>query len=81
MHEKVKGLRIPAIEKLCRAFECTPNDLFAYEGEAEAGQPMTELRAKANVDLRDVGRGVPVGRLEEFKRKVEEVKEQMKNQG
>jgi len=28
----VKSLRIEAIEGLCRAFECTPNELFVYSG-------------------------------------------------
>jgi len=73
-NEKIKTLSLRQIELLCRAFECEPNNLFVWEGEAEAGQPVTELRAVTGVDLQDVGRGVPVGRLGELMRKIEEVK-------
>ena len=73
-NEKIKTLSLRQIERLCRAFECEPNHLFVYEGEAEAGQPVTELRAVTGIDFRDVSKGVPLGRLEELKKTIEEFK-------
>jgi DNA-binding Xre family transcriptional regulator len=76
-NEKIKMLKLKQIERLCRAFKCEPNHLFAYEGEAEAGQPMTELRAVTDADMRYIEADIPLGKLEEFRRKVEEVKRGM----
>ncbi|MFT6210608.1 MAG: DNA-binding Xre family transcriptional regulator [Bacteroidia bacterium] len=34
-----KTLHMKLLKKLCKAFECTPNELFAYETEGEQSLP------------------------------------------
>ena len=59
------------------AFRCVPNDLFVFSGAAAAGQPVTGLVEKVEPDMSDVAADVPIGKLEAFKKRVEEIKKEL----
>ena len=43
---KVRGVRFSTLEKLCRALDCQPGDLLAYE---DAGEELAEDGGDRNV--------------------------------
>ena len=40
LNNETKSIRYEVIETLCQLFECTPNDLFAFDEEPYEGFPL-----------------------------------------
>lgn len=40
LNNETKSIRYEVIETLCQIFECTPNDLFAFDEEPYEGFPL-----------------------------------------
>lgn len=46
LNNETKSIRYEVIETLCQIFECTPNDLFAFDEEPYEGFPLETNKEK-----------------------------------
>lgn len=46
LNNETKSIRYEVIETLCQIFECTPNDLFAFDEEPYEGFPLETEKEK-----------------------------------
>jgi putative transcriptional regulator len=77
----IKSLPIRNIEKLCLALNCTPNDLFIFQPQANEpvpeNHPLKPLIAKSDpANLIDFANEIPISKLPEFSKKLDELKSQ-----
>ncbi|QQS36067.1 MAG: helix-turn-helix transcriptional regulator [Ignavibacteriales bacterium] len=74
---KFRALTISQVERLCRALNCTPNDLVEYvpkEGEQLSGNPLAVLvRDEKLVRMSDLVSKIPIERMPEFSERFEEL--------
>lgn len=74
---KFRALTIAQVEKLCKALNCTPNDLVEYvprEGESLAGNPLSVfVRSEGVLKMGELLRKIPIEKLPEFNVKFEEL--------
>mgnify|MGYP001413908712 CR=1 FL=1 len=78
---KTKSLPIHSIEKLCLALNCTPSDLFIFQPQANEpvpeNHPLKSLIPKSEpVNLTNIANDIPIAKLPEFSKKLEELKSQ-----
>ncbi|MCX6152346.1 MAG: helix-turn-helix transcriptional regulator [Ignavibacteriales bacterium] len=78
INHKVSSFSPNQIEKLCAIFECTPNDLMEWTNDdkikVSENHPLQKLLPAMPVDLRDIAKGVPIDKMEDFARRIEEIK-------
>lgn len=77
----IKSLPIHSIEKLCLALNCTPSDLFIFQPQANEpvpeNHPLKSLIPKSEpVNLTNIANEIPIAKLPEFSKKLEELKSQ-----
>lgn len=81
INDKTISIKISQIETLCRALNCTPNDLFEFEPNANdtisVDHPLNSLNRQLNSSkIQKVVREIPLDKLD----KVEEFIAQLKKE-
>ena len=75
---KTKAILPEVMEKLCYAFNCTPNDLYEWtpstKEEDNASNPLKRLKRDDSIDLRSKHLDIPLDKLEEYVNSINEVK-------
>lgn len=78
---RFSSLKLSQIEKLCIAFNCTPNDLIEYIPDDKiktSNHPLTTLiRKQETKKLNDILKDIPVDMLSDFTNKIDELKKEM----
>lgn len=74
-------IKIAHLETLCRALNCTPNDLFEWKDDGQntlnENHPLNSLRrTKTAAQIKKIVNEIPIDKLE----RVEEMLNQMKNE-
>lgn len=82
-HDRVANIKIAHLEKLCRALNCTPNDLFEWQAEDNTANALGEnhtlqslRRNQTAQTLRKVMKDIPVDKLE----RIEELLNQLNDE-
>lgn len=73
-------IKFSSLEKLCLAFNCTPNDLLVWKPKPESeitGHPLQKLKMKEDLDPYEIMNNVPMEKLDEFKKSIEEAKSKL----
>lgn len=75
--EKMKGLSLSQIERLCLALKCLPNDLFVWipkkEEENNEDNPLWKIKVKNIKSIKGIGENIPIEKMDEFIAKVKEI--------
>ncbi len=80
--EKFINLSLKQIERLCLLLNCTPNDLLNWQPD-KPEQLNEDIQLKKLMDagnqynLMNIARGVPIDKLDEFTKKMEDVKKSL----
>jgi len=75
---KVSAFTPAQIEKFCILFECSPNDLLEWTADdtnnLSESHPLRKLIASKQIDLRNIALDIPINKIEDFAKKIEELK-------
>ncbi|HCY75479.1 MAG TPA: hypothetical protein DHV28_06120 [Ignavibacteriales bacterium] len=75
------SLKLSQIEKLCIAFNCTPNDLIEYIPDDKIktlNHPLTTLiRNQEAKKVNEIFKDIPVDMLSDFTNRIDELKKEM----
>lgn len=76
---KTKNITTKQLEKLCLAFNCTPNDLLDWTPDSEKlleQKPSLQqlIRSDAPNELRNLVENIPLNKLNDFTKEIEEIK-------
>ena len=76
-----KNLKLYQMEDFCRWFNCTPNDLMEWtpdkQEDISASPALTQLMAVKVSDFVQLAKDIPMHKVPEFMKKIEELKKEM----
>jgi DNA-binding Xre family transcriptional regulator len=76
-----KNLKLYQMEDFCRWFNCTPNDLMEWtpdkQEDISASPALTQLMAIKVSDFVQLAKDIPMHKVPEFMKKIEELKKGM----
>lgn len=80
-NDRVLHIKVAHLEKLCRALNCTPNDLFEWRADdkdaiAESHSLKSLQKSKPATPLSQIVKDIPVDKLD----RVEDLLNQLKNE-
>jgi DNA-binding Xre family transcriptional regulator len=79
---KTPAIKLENLNKLCSILSCTPNDLLEWTPDKNIPLPEThplqKLKPSESLNLSELLKDVPAGKISEFKSGIEELKTKLK---
>ena len=78
---RFSALRLDTLERLCEILSCTPNDILEWIPSKDSiipdSHPLHQLKAKEQLDVQSLIKDVPVTKLPELIKAIQEAKSKL----